>query len=426
MDSLSMKDSKNPNNNLSGKTLGFLRGAILLVLLFTAGFLAGRFVDIPGLPDSFRRNVLVTGDKNGDIDSIDFDLFWKVWDTISSEYVDEDKVDAEKMFYGAIQGMVNSFDDPATIFLDPDETESFNEGNAGKLFEGIGAELGYENGQVVVISPLSGSPAEKAGIKSGDVIYKVDGEEIKPSETIFDVVDKIRGESGTDVTLTVLHEGGTSVEDITITRGEITVPSIEVKKVKDDSGIMMIDVGRFTDASLFEWEKAWDDAVGKVEDAEGLVLDLRGNPGGYFDAAIYAANDFLAKGKMISKQEDKNGKQEEFKVTRTGRLLDMPVVVLVDGGSASASEILAGALQKNDRAVVIGENSYGKGTAQSVVPFSDGSSLHVTILKWLLPDGTWLNHDNTIKPDITIEFSEESFKEGVDDQLNRAVEELKK
>jgi carboxyl-terminal processing protease len=162
-----------------------------------------------------------------------------------------------------------------------------------------------------------------------------------------------------------------------------------------------------------------------VKDADGLILDLRGNPGGFFDAAVYAGNEFLAKGKVIAKQEDRNSRQDSFTVTRNGKLLKIPVVVLVDGGSASASEILAGALQKNDRAVVIGEDTYGKGTAQSVVPFDDGSSLHVTILKWLLPDGTWLNKDNTIKPDIKVEFSEESFLKGEDDQLDRAVEELK-
>jgi carboxyl-terminal processing protease len=403
-----------------------LRTSILVVLLFIGGFLAGRFIDVPGLPGPARRNVVITGDKSGDVESIDFDLFWEVWDTVSNEYVDGEKIDPQKMFYGAIQGLVNSFDDSATIFLDPDETDSFNEGNAGKLFEGIGAELGYQNGQIVVISPLSGSPAQKAGIRSGDIIFKVDGEEIKPSDNIFDVVERIRGEAGTEVTLNILHKGESETQDITITRGQITVPSIEVKQVKDNTGIKMIDVGRFTDSSLSQWQNEWDKAVEKVEDADGLILDLRGNPGGYFDAAIYAANDFLPKGKTIAKQEDKNGKQDSFKVTRNGRLLDMPVVVLVDGGSASASEILAGALQKNDRAVVIGEKTYGKGTAQSIVPFSDGSSLHVTTLKWLLPDGTWLNRDNTIEPDFVVEFSEESFLEGIDDQLNKAVEELKK
>lgn len=418
-----MKNTSN-STNISKKTQNLIRAAIFSVLLFVAGFLSGRFIDVPGLPNSIRSNVVITGDKDGDVEGIDFDLFWKVWNTMSSQYVDGKKVDPEKMFYGAIQGMVNSFDDAATIFLDPDETKSFNEGNAGKLFEGIGAELGYENGQIVVIAPLSGSPAQAAGIKAGDAILEIDGEEVKQSENIFDVVQKIRGEAGTKVTLRILHKGEGTAEDITITRGEITVPSIEVKKL-ENGNIMMIDVGRFTDSSLFEWQEAWDNAVEKVKGADGLVLDLRGNPGGYFDAAVYAANDFLAKGKVVAKQEDKNSRQESFKVSRNGKLLDIPLVVLVDGGSASASEILAGALQQNDRAIVIGEDTYGKGTAQSIVPFSDGSSLHVTTLKWLLPDGSWLNHDNTIKPDVVVEFSEDSFLKGIDDQLNRAVEELK-
>ncbi len=402
--------------------------AILIVGIFLIGFLSGRFVDIPGFSGGYKSEYVITGDKQGEIKSIDFDLFWRVWNTLGASYVDASKIDEQKMFYGAIKGLVNSFDDSATIFLDPDDTESFNEGNAGKFFEGIGAELGYENGQIVVIAPLTGSPAQKAGIKSGDVILKVDGEDIKPSETIYDVVQKIRGEAGSDVVLTILHKGALQVEEITITRSKITVPSMEVKVPKEDSSLIMIDLGRFTDESLGAWQKAWDGAVSEVvnSDAKGLILDLRGNPGGYFDAAIYAANEFLPKGTVVSMQEDRQGDRSSYKVTRNGKLLDIPVVILVDGGSASASEILAGALQKNERAVVVGENTYGKGTAQSIIPFSNGSSLHITVYKWLLPDGVWLNRDNPIKPDFVVELTVDDITEGDDLQLQKAVEILKK
>ncbi len=413
-------------NLLPKATLSLTKSLILIVLVFVGGFLLGRHVAVPGLGGA-PSNVVITGDKKGDVKEVDFDLFWRVWNILSTEYVDAGKVDAEKMFYGAIKGAVGSFDDSATVFLNPKETETFNEGNAGRYFEGIGAELGYENGQIVVIAPLSGSPAIKAGIKSGDVILKVDGEEISSSESIYDVVEKIRGKAGTDVVLTILHKGATTVEDITITRGQITVPSIEVKDVNGESSFKVIDVGRFTDSSLDEWKKNWDSGVSSVLGAgtKGVILDLRGNPGGYFDAGTYGANEFLSRGTILAKQADRNGSQREFKASRDGRLMNMPVVILVDGGSASASEILAGAVKQGKNVKIIGEKTYGKGTAQSIINLSGGSSLHITTMKWLLPDGTWLNKENVIVPDIEVKYDENAFMEGRDVQMERAVSELK-
>ncbi|KKR06319.1 MAG: Carboxyl-terminal protease [candidate division WS6 bacterium GW2011_GWF2_39_15] len=409
----------------SRESKGFVRqiGVIALVICtLSIGFVSGRLYDGKGLGGSGSNDVIITGDKDKNIPKIDFDLFWNIWDTVADNYVNEENVDVKKMFYGSIKGLVSSLDDPATIFLDPEETESFNSSNEGKMFEGIGAELGYENGQIIVISPISGSPAEKAGIKARDTILKIDGKDIAPSENVFDVVQKIRGKSGSKVVLTVLHKGDLKAQEIEIIRGEITVPSIEIKS-SDDSRVRVLKISRFTDSSLSEWEDNWDKAVDSLvkNKTKGIVLDLRGNPGGYFDAAVYAAEDFLPKGTVISKQEDRLGKVKEFKVSRKGRLLNVPVTVLVNAGSASASEILTGALQKNDRAKVIGEKTYGKGTAQSVLPFTDGSSLHLTTLKWLLPDGKWLNRDNPITPNTVVELTDEDFKNGIDPQLEKAV-----
>jgi len=421
------KSSLNKGNAIPNSVAKFVGVLILVVCMFVIGFVSGRlFEDSPRV--DIKKRVSFSGDLSGDDVDVDFNLFWQVWNELEGGYVDDSKIDEEKMFYGAIKGFVNSYDDPATIFLTPGETKDYNDSSQGKYFEGIGAELGYEDGSVIVISPLEGSPAVKAGIRPGDLIMKVDGEDLKPSESIFDIVKKIRGEAGTDVVLTVLHKGDTKVQDITITRSAITVPSMDFEKVGGSNDIVMIDLARFTDSSLGAWEKNWDDTVDEVlkSGADKLILDLRGNPGGYFNAAIYAANEFLTKGTLIAMQEDQYGATQKYKATRKGRLSDIELIVLVDGGSASASEILAGALQKNSRGTIVGENTYGKGTAQSVVPFADGSSLHITVMKWLLPDGKWLNRENVIEPDKLVEITDEDFTEGNDPQLDKAVKMLSK
>lgn len=408
------------------KVIKYLGYVVILVIVFVSGLIVGRVVD-PFRSGSFNLPKIIS--NNEDIPKeINFDLFWNVWNTMSSQYVDTSKIDYEKMFYGAIKGVVSSYDDPATVFLDPKETEEFNKSNQGKVFEGIGAELGYSDGQIIVVTPIDGSPAQKAGIKAGDVILKVDGVDIKQTDSIYDVVGMVRGKAGTTVKLTVLHNGENQVSEISVVRGEIDLPSIELKDVKDNPDIKVIDVGRFTDSSVNEWKKNWDKVVDQAlkSNPKGIILDLRSNPGGYFDSAVYAGGEFLPRNTIIAKHEDRKGNGKDYRVNRMGKMLDMPVVVLVNGYSASASEILSGALKYHNRAIIIGEPTYGKGTAQSIISLSRGTSLHITTLKWLLPDGSWINKDNTINPNIEVKYSEEDFKKGVDNQLNRAVEELRK
>ena len=386
--------------------------AVLVVSFFGFGVLIGRVTNSQGQLSSS------TPSKQN------FDLFWEVWNTLKSDYVDASKVNEQEMYYGSIKGMVNSLADAATVYLDPTETTTFVNGQEGKAFSGIGAELGYENGQVIIVSPLGGSPALKAGIKAGDIIVKVDGVDIKTTDSIYDVVTKIRGTSGSTVKITVLHKGATSTNEISIVRGEVDVPSIEIKSIVGNSNIKILRINRFTDETVAVWNANWDKAVAQLGNPKGLIIDLRGNPGGFFDSAIYAGNEFVAKGVVLAKQEDKQGKQEVFKSTRNGKLQNVPIVVLVDSGSASSSEILAGSLQQNKRATIVGEKTYGKGTAQSVIDFSDGSSLHITILKWLLPNGDWINKDNPIKPDVEVVYTNEEFVAGNDVQLKKAIEIL--
>ena len=273
---------------------------------------------------------------------------------------------------------------------------------------------------------MEGSPAKAAGIRSGDIILAIDGKEIASDQSVYDVVAKIRGESGTKVKLTVLHKGATQTVDIEITRSEITVPSMELSYKGTGGDIAVLKVNRFTDATYNEWTQNWDKAVNSIVEsgAKKMVLDLRSNPGGFFNAAIYAADDFLDAGKVIAKEQDSEGEIQEYTSIKGGKLVNIELVVLVDSGSASASEILSGALKQAGRATVIGVNTYGKGTAQTVIDLSDGSTLHVTILKWLLPDGGWLNKDNPIVPDINVEYSNEDFLKGNDTQMNKAIEVL--
>lgn len=425
--------SAKPIHNLESAT--YVRGlgvAIAVVVAFVGGIFTSELTGDLGWggfgAGDIGNDVDFIGDLSGDTqiasNEVDFDLFWTVWNTMTNQYVDASSVDEEEMFYGSIKGMVESYGDPATLYLDPEETKQYNDSTSGNFFSGIGAELGYDEGRIVIISPFKGSPALEAGVRAGDVVIAVDGEDVTPDQSIYDVVAKIRGEAGTEVTLTVLRQNASDALDITITRGAITVPSMELR-VED--GVAVIEVSRFTDATLNEWKQNWDNIVQEIIQSgeKDVVLDLRGNPGGYFDAAVYAAGEFLPEGTVVAQQQNRQGRVNDYTVERKGNLLDVDLVVLVNNGSASASEILSGALQVNERADVVGEASYGKGTAQSIVEYPDGSSLHITILKWLLPDGTWLNRDNVIEPDKVVEFSEDEFRAGEDPQLDTAKQMLK-
>lgn len=389
---------------------------ILFVCIFAIGFVAGRVFQGGG-------GTLISNQQG-----VNLDMFWNVWDIMKNKYVDVSKADSKSMLYGSIKGMVGAFGDPATVFLDPTETKEFKDASEGKYFEGIGAELGYEKEQIVVVSPLEGSPAKAAGIRAGDLILAVDGVSITAEDSIYDIIAKIRGDAGTEVTLKILHKNTIDPVDIKIKRSEITVSSMSLTFEGKNKEIADLKVSRFTDATYGEWTANWDKNVDEIvkSGAKKMILDLRGNPGGFFDAAIYAADDFLGEGKILAQQQDGKGVIEKYESHKGGKLLDIQLVVLVDGGSASASEILSGALQQAGRAKIIGVPTYGKGTAQNVLDFPDGSSLHITILKWLLPDGNWLNKENPIKPDIEVKRTEQDFKNGLDPELSKAIEELSK
>ena len=382
------------------------------------------------------------------INNIDFSLFWNVWQKLETNYYDKTKLDPQKMLNGAITGMTQSLEDPYTIFLPPKQNTNFKDGLAGQ-FSGIGAELGTKDKQIIVIAPLAGSPAEKSGIKAGDVILKVDGESTIDWSLPF-TVDKIRGPKGTSVILTILHKDSDKKPlDIKIVRDTITVKSVTgwVKKIQDIESIFTtlalrrankslnehandkvayIRLSQFGDSTNNDWTAIINKFFLQMQtdkDIKGLVIDVRNNPGGYLTDAVYISSEFLQQGTPVVIQENAQGSRTKLSVTRKGLMYEVPLVVLINKGSASASEIVSGALRDNKRATLVGETSFGKGTIQEAQDLGNGAGLHVTIAKWLTPNDTWVN-GRGLKPDMEVSLDEKD--QSHDLQLEKAVLELVK
>lgn len=351
----------------------------------------------------------------------DFEPFWQVWDILNKKYPDADKVTNKERIYGAIKGLAASYGDPYTVFFDPEENKSFNETISGE-FSGVGMEVDIKDSILTVISPLKGSPSEKAGMQSGDQILKID-DKVTSGLSVDEAVKLIRGEKGTTVKLTVVRKGLTSPKEISIVRDTIEAPVIDTKK--RDDGVFVISLYSFSANS----PKLFRNALKEFADSGSskLIIDLRGNPGGYLDAAIDMASWFLPSGDVVVSEDfGKNGdtivhRSKGYDVFTN----QLKLVILVDGGSASASEILAGALKDNDKATLVGDTTYGKGSVQEVVNVTDDTSLKVTIAKWLTPKGVSIS-EKGIEPDIKVPFTEDDAKNKKDPQMDKAVEFLNK
>lgn len=349
---------------------------------------------------------------------VDFSTFWQTWDLLSQEYVDKRKLDPQKMVYGAISGMVRSVDDPYTVFLTPDQSKDFKEDIDGS-FEGVGIQLGFRKNKLVVIAPLKGTPAEKAGVKAGDWIIQIDDKETIDM-TIPEAVSLIRGKKGTSVKLTLLHEGEKEPDIVTIVRDTIKVKSVELT-IREDK-IAVIKLSRFGEQTNAEWDSAVDEIL--KSNVKGMVLDLRGNPGGLVASSIYITSDFINPGSIVVKEQQANGEATVYKTNHKPRLQNIQMVVLIDQGSASASEIVAGALSDNKRAKLVGLTSFGKGSVQRVEDLPKESSLHVTVAKWLLPNGESTDKIG-LKPDFPIKLTKDDIENNRDPQLDKAINLLK-
>ena len=360
----------------------------------------------------------------GVVSSADFSKYWEVWKRLENSYVDPSKLDYAKMTWGSMQGLAQSLDDPYTQYLPPKENKQASEDLSG-AFYGVGIELGYKDETLAVVSPITNSPADKAQVKAGDLILHIKDEKKQVDldtrgMTLPTAVSHIRGEKGTPVILTLYRDGEAKSFDITIVRDEIVVPSVELKFVqKDGQKIAHLELHKFGGRTDKEWVAKIAEIV--ATKPAGIVLDLRNNPGGYLDGAVFVSSEFLNNGVVVKQEGRKN--TETYSVDRKGSLTSIPLVVLVNKGSASASEITAGALQDNTRAQIVGEQSFGKGTVQEVQDLSDGSSLHVTVAKWVLPSGRWIGKEG-ITPDVKIEDNIET--KDIDEQLDKAIETVLK
>lgn len=353
---------------------------------------------------------------------LDFSLFWEAWERISDEYVDPDKINEQEMIYGAISGMIKSLDDPYTTFFSPQDGKKFLEEVNGS-FEGVGMEISSKNGILQVVSPLEGTPAQKAGIRAGDKILKI-GDKLTADMTVEEAVSLIRGPQGTEVNLTILRSEWESSKEFKIKRAIIEIPSLKweiLNNGKED--VAYIQLYQFNPQSDIEFSKA---VMGIVQSpAKKIILDLRNNPGGYLEIAQSIASWFLEPDKIIV-IEDFGGKKDEivFKSTGNPRLLDYPIVVLINEGSASASEILAAALRDNRSAKLVGETSFGKGSVQELQNLSNGSSLKITVAHWLTPNRNQISEVG-LTPDIEVELTEEDSSNDKDPQLEKALDIIK-
>ncbi len=421
-----------------------IRRLHLILLLFIAALIGYYFgVNKVSLDwKNYQPHIsVINKEPPNTIPTADFSLFWTVWEKLENSYYDKMALDPQKLIDGAISGMVGSLGDPYTVFLPPNKNTDFKNGLAGQ-FEGIGAELGMNGKQIIVIAPLSQTPAEKAGIKAGDAIIKING---NPTAglTLLQAVDKIRGPKGTAVVLTISRKNQTREEEIKIIRGTIRVKSVEakIKNLKVESGklkaidqsdvcadclkIAYIRLSQFGDNTNQEWLEMVNKLSLQIKNdnrVKGAVLDLRNNPGGYLTDASFVASEFLRDGVVVIQDKGNNVKQT-FSVNRKGILLDIPLAVLINKGSASASEIVAGALRDHKRATLVGEQSFGKGTIQQAEDLGGGGGLHITIAKWLTPNGNWVNGKG-LTPDVAVAFDEKDPSK--DTQLEKAAEFLLK
>ena len=388
-----------------------LAGAIIL-LAFIFGWAFGQ-LDLQSASCT-SNNITNKASKSK---NVDFGVFWNVWDKVVTTF--DGKIDYQKMIYGATNGMVNAVGDPYTLYMTPEQTKSFDQELEGSI-NGIGAEVGVKNNRVIVISPMSGSPAEKAGIVANDIIISIDETDTTGMD-LGTAVSKIRGEVGTKVKLKIDRAG--KELDFDVIRAKIDTKSV-VWSIKDNN-IGLIEITRFDSNTTNLVRQATSEF--KEKDVKGIILDLRNNPGGYLDSAVEVSSEFIKSGLIVSEKsvERDNIQQKYFasgKGTQTG--INIPVVVLTNGGSASASEIVAGAIQDNGRGILIGEKTFGKGSVQTVQTLSDGSSVRITIAHWFTPKGKNISKEG-IKPDTEIIMTEEDIANQKDTQLDKAIQYIK-
>lgn len=398
-------------------TIFIVLGLVLAISIFAAGFVSGSGLTALGIVGNNPELPALAADKPASADEqedVDLDVFWEVWNTIDDRFYYDLPSDEERV-QGAIEGLVNSLDDPYTAYVPPDVAHIMNEDISGE-FEGIGAfvEEAPEGG-VYIIRVFEGGPAEAAGMQPGDIVVAVDGEDV--TENILrESLLLIRGEAGTDVTLTVIREGQSAPLEFTVTRARLDVPTVESRMLEDNIGYVALY--EFNARASSELRPAIRELL--RDGAESIILDLRNNPGGYLDESVTIADMFLPDGTIVI-QRNVDGEERSFTSNRGDFAEDVPLVVLINENSASASEIVAAAIKDNDRGTLIGQTTFGKGSVQLQYNLTDGSLLRVTYANWFTPDDVSISEQG-VEPDIVVETPNEETEEDV--QLDRAVEFL--
>lgn len=394
-------------------------GLLATVLVFGVGFYFGKN------NKSEEEKISQIINKNDPTKQIDFASFWKAWNIVNEKYIPTNGTSTESVsdqarVYGAIQGMVQSLGDPYTVFFPPVESKSFNEQISGQI-EGVGMEVGIKDGILTVIAPIKGTPAYKAGVKAGDKIVKIN-DTVTNGMVAESAIKLIRGKKGTSVRITVVRANVKEPFEITMVRDVINMPTVDTETKGD---VFVIRLYSFSAISPNLFREALRDFINSGK--HKLVLDLRGNPGGYLEAAQDMASWFLPTGKVIVSEDFRNKDNNQVFRSKGYDVFNdsLKFVILIDGGSASASEILAGALHEHGVATLVGAQSFGKGSVQELVDITPDTSLKVTIARWLTPNGNSISHGG-LTPDVVVKFDEEAFKkDGTDSQLNKALEILK-
>lgn len=395
----------------------FLSTPVAIVLIVSA-FLLGFF--IRGQQSSDINHITEVSGKTDSEIQVDFSPFWKAWRILNEKQIDGSGTSTEDKLWSSIQGLTQSYGDPYTVFFPPQEAKAFEEEISGN-FEGVGMEVGIKDEIITVVAPLKNTPAERAGIRAGDKIVRID-DTSTINMTIDDAVEMIRGEKGTTVVLTVLREGIDDSLEIPITRASIQVPTLDTELRSD--GVFVISFYSFSANATDEFRDSLREFVNSGSDK--LLLDLRGNPGGYLSAAVNIASYFLPNGKVVVREVGKDKEEIDVLRSRGYDLLknkDFDMVVLVDQGSASASEILAGALSEHGVATLVGMKTFGKGSVQEVVPITLTTRLKVTIAEWLTPEGVSISEEG-LAPEIEVEWTPDETNPDYDNQLEKAVEIL--
>jgi len=410
-------------NQTTRTILGLFVAGILLAGAFSGGFIAGHLVPITGqlpvignfLPSSPTVQTDQKSATPGDLQTL-FTPFWEAWNVVHQQYVDQ-PVDDRALMQGAIRGMMDALGDKQTFYMEPKLYETETSSLQGQ-YEGIGAYVDTDGEYLTIVSPIQGSPADKAGLKPGDKVIAIDGKDMKgvaPEQARL----KVLGRDGTTVTLTVTRAGESQPLKFVITRAKIVIHSAEGKML--DNRMAYIDINTFGERTTQELRDTLDTLL--KQHPNGIIIDLRNNPGGYLNTAVEVASEFIDKGVVLYEQYG-DGHRDTHKVLGNGRATDIPIVVLINEGSASASEILAGALQDYGRAKLVGVQSYGKGSVQNWVPLSDNQgAARVTIAKWLTPKERLIDHIG-LTPDVIVNMTPEDFTAGRDPQLDAAKETL--